>query len=78
MSKALGWKVCLEIGINHLGSYSLLESMIKKTGMAELGVSVTTQIREEDFYKTNKQFFLTLEEHQNFIKLCQQLKIPCG
>jgi sialic acid synthase SpsE len=72
------WKVCLEIGLNHLGSHSLLESIIKDSGIAELGVSVTVQIKEEDFYKTNEQFHLSLEEHQRFIELCRELKIPCG
>ena len=78
MSVQSNWKVCLEIGINHLGSYSLLESMIKNTSMDELGVSVTSQIREEDFYIANKQFQLSLDEHQRFIMLCQELSIPCG
>ena len=73
----LSWKVCLEIGINHLGSHSLLENMIKDNGIAELGVSVTVQI-PDDFYKTNEKFHLSLEEHQSFNELCRELKIPCG
>lgn len=72
------WKVCLEIGINHLGSYSLLEKMIKGSNIAELGVSVTVQIKEEDFYKTNEKFYLGTDEHLRFIELCRTLKIPCG
>lgn len=72
------WNLCLEIGINHLGSYSLLEDTIKASGLAELGVSITVQIKEEDFYKTNKNFYLTLDEHQRFLELCRSMKIPCG
>lgn len=72
------WKICLEVGINHLGSYSLLEKMIKDSNIAELGVSVTVQIKEEDFYKTNKNFFLSIDEHLRFIELCRTLKISCG
>lgn len=72
------WRVCLEVGINHLGSYPMLEKMIKESGITELGVSITVQIKEEDFYKTNEQFYLSTDEHQRFIELCRSLKIPCG
>ncbi|MDC0101049.1 N-acetylneuraminate synthase family protein [Alphaproteobacteria bacterium] len=72
------WKVCLEIGLNHLGSYALLEEMIKFKGIAELGVAVTVQIREEEFYKTNKKFHLSIDEHLMFVDLCRELQIPCG
>ena len=72
------WKVCLEIGLNHLGSYSLLESLIKNSVIAELGVSVSVQIREEEFYEDNQHFFLKLEDHKRFMDLCRELKIPCG
>jgi sialic acid synthase SpsE len=72
------WKVCLEIGLNHLGSYSKLEKIIKDYGLAKLGVSVSVQVLEEDFYKDNEQLYLNLEQHRNFIKLCRDLKIPCG
>ena len=78
MSDLPDWNVCLEIGINHLGSYSLLENIIKDSGIAELGVSITVQIKEEDFYKTNEQFYLTLDEHRSFIALCRTLNLPCG
>lgn len=78
MSDVSNWGVCLEIGINHLGSYTLLENIIKENGISELGVSVTVQIKEEEFYKTNKNFFLTLEEHRRFLDLCRSMKIPCG
>tara|TARA_B110000008_G_C16887268_1_gene531376 strand:+ start:252 stop:1013 length:762 start_codon:yes stop_codon:yes gene_type:complete len=72
------WNVCLEVGINHLGSYSLLENVIKDSSIAELGVSITVQIKEEDFYKANKNFYLTLDEHRRFLELCRSMKIPCG
>jgi sialic acid synthase SpsE len=72
------WKVCLEIGLNHLGSYALLEKMLKSFGIAELGVAVTVQIKEEEFYKTNEKFRLRVNEHRKFIDLCRELKIPCG
>jgi sialic acid synthase SpsE len=72
------WKVCLEVGINHLGSYSLLENMIKDSDISDLGVSVTVQIKEEDFYKTKEQFYLSIDEHRSFIDLCRALNIPCG
>ena len=72
------WKVCLEIGLNHIGSYALLEKMIKSNGIAELGVAVTVQIKEEEFYKTNEKFRLSVDEHRKFIDLCRELKIPCG
>ena len=72
------WNVCLEVGLNHLGSYSLLENIIKDNGIAELGVSIAVQIKEEDFYKTNKNFYLTHDEHRCFLALCRSMKIPCG
>jgi sialic acid synthase SpsE len=78
MSDLSDWNVCLEIGINHLGSYSRLENIIKGSGIAELGISITVQIKEEDFYKTNKNFYLSLDEHRRFIELCRSMKIPCG
>jgi sialic acid synthase SpsE len=72
------WKVCLEIGLNHLGSYPLLEEMLRSSGIKELGAAVTVQIKEEEFYKNNKEYKLTLDEHNKFINLCKELKIPCG
>jgi len=72
------WKICLEIGLNHMGNYSLLENMVHSINLAELGTAVTVQIKEEEFYKTNKKFFLSIDEHRKFIDLCRELKIPCG
>lgn len=72
------WKVCLEAGLNHLGSFALLERMINDSGISELDVAVTVQIKEETFYSNNKKFYLSTEEHRRFIDLCCSLDIPCG
>lgn len=72
------WKVCLEVGINHLGSFNMIERILEDTNISNLDVSITVQIKEEEFYKTNKEFILTLEEHDRFIEICKNKKIPCG
>lgn len=78
MTLSPSWKVCLEIGINHLGSYSKLEEMVQEIGRRELGVAVTVQIKEESFYHTKKEFELTNEEYLKFLDLCRKVHVPCG
>ena len=78
MRHSPNWKVCLEVGLNHLGSYSHLESMIRRIDLTELNVSITVQIREEDFYNTNKKFYLNHDEYKKFTELCRSLDIPFG
>ena len=72
------WKVCLEIGLNHLGSYSKLEEIVTEIGLQKLGVAITVQIREESFYDSKKEFKLTNNEYRNFLSLCRKFMIPCG
>lgn len=72
------WKVCLEIGLNHLGSYSKLEEIVTEIGLQKLGVAITVQIREESFYASKKEFKLTNHEYRNFLSLCRKFMIPCG
>ena len=47
MTTVPNWKVCLEIGLNHLGSYSKVEEIVTEIGLQKLGVAITVQIREE-------------------------------
>jgi hypothetical protein len=72
------WKVCLEIGLNHLGSYSKLEEIVIEIGRQKLGVAITVQIREESFYDSKKEFKLTNNEYRKFLTLCREFRIPCG
>ena len=78
MSNIQNWKVCLEIGLNHLGSYSKLEEIVIEIGLQKLGVAITVQIREESFYDSKKEFKLTNNEYRNFLSLCRKFMIPCG
>jgi hypothetical protein len=73
MSTIPYWKVCLEIGSNHLGSYSKLEEIVTEIGLQKLGVAITIQIKEETFYDSNKEFKLTNYEYRNFFIFVQKV-----
>ena len=45
------WRLCFEMGTNHLGSYSRLEKMLHQITKIKEQVSVTVQIKEESFMK---------------------------
>ena len=78
MNNVPDWKICLEIGLNHLGSETLLEEIVNDSRISDLGVALSIQIKEESFYETNKNLFLTFEQHINFIEKFKLLHIPCG
>ena len=78
MTTVPNWKVCLEIGLNHLGSYSKVEEIVTEIGLQKLGVAITVQIREESFYDSKKEFKLTNNEYRKFLSLCKKFMIPCG
>ena len=78
MSHPSNWNVCVEVGINHLGSFSLLENMIKRIDLTNLNASITVRIREEELYIKNEKFYLDYDELKEFTKLCRSLDIPCG
>ena len=79
MSNIQNWKVCLEIGLNHLGSYSKLEEIVIEIGLQKLGVAITVQIREESFYDSKKEIKEYLNQHKNQLQCVVGMEyIPFG
>ena len=49
MKKVKNWDVCFEVGLNHLGSYTNILSIIQGSMIQNLSCSLSVQIREESF-----------------------------
>ena len=77
MSKVLNWKVCVEIGLNHLGNKNILEE-IKSFIPLKKNIALTIQIREEEFYLKNKNFILQKKHYHNLIEYCKEHDISFG
>ena len=51
MSNTKDWKLCFEVGLNHLGCYNNLEKIIAESRVQEIPCAISVQIREENFTK---------------------------
>jgi hypothetical protein len=49
MKKVKNWDVCFEVGLNHLGDYKNILSIIQGSMIQSLSCSLSVQIREEAF-----------------------------
>ena len=79
MKNVKNWDVCFEVGLNHLGSYTNILSIIRDSMIQNLSCSLSVQIREENFYDDSKKYLaLSSEEYSNLRVLCRSLGIPFG
>jgi hypothetical protein len=79
MKKIKNWNVCFEIGLNHLGSYTNIQNIIKNSMIQDLPSSLSVQIREESFYDDKKRYLsLTSDEYLRLEATCRGLSIPFG
>ena len=77
MNKPNNWKVCIEMGINHLGDYGQILNVLNN--IKNLDVAFSLQIREEVFYEGKNKFFeLSPKQYEEISSLCNKLKIPFG
>ena len=77
MNEINNWKVCIEMGINHLGDFEEILNVLHN--IKNLDVAFSLQIREEIFYHgKNKIFELTPKQYEEISSLCDHLKIPFG
>ncbi len=79
MKKIKNWNVCFEVGLNHLGSYTNIENIIRDSMIQNLSSSLSIQIREESFYDDkNRYLALTSEDYIKLRATCRSLNIPFG
>lgn len=79
MKKVKNWDVCFEVGLNHLGSYNNILSIIKGGMIQNLSCSLSVQIREESFYDDSKRYLvLNSNFYVKLRELCRSLDIPFG
>lgn len=79
MTDTKAWKVCFEIGLNHLGRYENIMAIINDAEIPQLPCAISIQIREDSFYADGRQdFTLRSSEYSELRKLCAGLQIPFG
>jgi hypothetical protein len=79
MKKVKNWDVCFEVGLNHLGDYKNILSIIQGSMIQSLSCSLSVQIREEAFYDENKIYLaLNSDVYVKLRGLCKSLGIPFG
>ena len=76
--KIMNWTICLEIGLNHMGSRKELVKIISTIIKTNINVGVSIQIREDSYYKKNKQYLLKVEDYTHLQKLCIKANIKLG
>ena len=77
MKSDLDWTTCYEIGLNHLGKKDILNKIVDKVSKYE-NISLSLQIREEEFYKNHNNLSLERDVYDGFSEKCQSLGIPFG
>ena len=70
--KIADWKICAELGLNHLGNYDNLIDLYSASGIKKLNCSLTIQIREESFYEKHPGLKLEISEYESFKKKCRE------
>ena len=79
MKKVKYWDFCFEVGLNHLGDYNNILSIIQGSVIQSLSCSLSVQIREETFYDENKRYLvLNSDVYVKLRGLCKSLGIPFG
>jgi len=79
MNTLKNWDVCYEIGLNHLGSYANILSIIQGSMIQNLSCSLSVQIREESFYDDDKRHLaLSSDVYVKLREFCRNLGIPFG
>jgi hypothetical protein len=79
MKKVKNWDVCFEVGLNHLGSYTNILSIIQGSMIQNLSCSLSVQIREESFYDDSKRYLaLNSDVYVKLREFCRSLGIPFG
>ena len=76
--KIMNWSICLEIGLNHMGSRKELVKIISTIIKTNINVGVSIQIREDSYYKKNKHYLLKVEDYIHLQKLCTNANIKLG
>lgn len=73
------WNVCIEIGLNHLGSLSKLKNILNKIPKKNKHISISIQIREDEFYYgKNKYLWLKPDYYSVLTDFCFKNDIPFG
>lgn len=79
MNSTKDWRVCFEIGLNHLGDFKNISNILEVIKKSKNNCALTVQIREEDFYKNGKDHLrLDLEQYLELRKRCLDLNIQFG
>ncbi|MAV08237.1 MAG: hypothetical protein CMQ88_03435 [Gammaproteobacteria bacterium] len=76
--KSLNWKICAEIGLNHLGDFNHLVEIYKKSNIANLNSAVSIQVREDEFYVANPDLKIDATDTKKFRKICERDNVPFG
>lgn len=74
----MNWSICLEVGLNHMGSRKELIKIISTIIKSNINVAVSIQIRESNFYKKKKSYLLDVDDYTYVQKLCKKADIELG
>ena len=72
------WKICAELGLNHLGDYDNLMDLYSASGIKKLNCSLTIQVREESFYQKYPELQLDISDYESFNRKCLKDNKPFG
>ena len=79
MNSAKDWRLCFEIGLNHLGDFKNISNILEVINNSKNRCALTVQVLEEDFYKSGKDFLrLNLDQYKELRKRCLDLHIQFG
>lgn len=79
MLNEVDWKICLEIGLNHLGQIRKIEHAINLIDWSEGTAAFSLQLREEAFYAAEREYLkLSLADYKKIKDLCISKSVRYG
>ena len=73
------WRLCLEIGLNHIGLIKNVIDILNVIHKQNIQCAVSIQIREEEFYSDGREKLkLSLDDYCEIRKMCSNFEIPFG
>ena len=79
MSAVPAWRLCYEIGLNHLGQIQNAFDIVNLLYRNKIPCAVSVQVREEEFYSKNMEHLkLSEDDYLDLRKMCLDFQIPFG